>query len=413
MPSRKKCSFTGDKMKGILSFKHTKRACYIGAFSQAIVCNFTPLLFVIFNQDYGIALGLVTLIATVNFVMQFIMDFISLFFIDRVSYRTTIIAASLLAGCGFLFLGLVAPYVENTYAAIIFSVLLFSAGGGVYEVLLSPIVEACPSDNKAASMSFLHSMYGFGSVATVLVTNILLFVFGKEHWFWIAIIWALIPLGNAVYFYFVPINKIVENSERMPMHKLFRRKSFLIFFLIMFCSGATEIAMSQWASAFAESSLGISKTLGDILGPCMFALMLAFSRVFYSKMADRINLAKYLLCCGIVTVFLYIFAAILPFKFAAIICCGLCGFTAGIMWPGTLSLAANTYPTGGVAMFGLFALAGDLGCTLGPTTVGMVSAMMGDEISSGLLIACVFPIIMVIGLLMLMKRIKKHPEINI
>ena len=400
-------------MKRTLSFNHTKRACYIGAFSQAIVCNFMPLLFVIFNQDYGIALGLVTLIATLNFIMQFVMDFISLFFIDKVSYRTTVIAASLLAGAGFLFLGLVAPRVENTYAAIIFSVLLFSAGGGVYEVLLSPIVEACPSDNKAASMSFLHSMYGFGSVATVLITNLLLFIFGKENWFWIAIIWAIIPLGNAVYFYFVPVNKIVENSERMPMRKLLRRKSFLIFFLIMFCSGATEIAMSQWASAFAESSLGISKTLGDILGPCIFALMLAFSRVLYSKLADKINLAKYLLYCGIVTVFLYIFAAVLPFKFAAIISCGLCGFTAGMMWPGTLSLAANTYPTGGAAMFGLFALAGDLGCTLGPTTVGMVSTMMGDELSSGLLISCIFPILLVIGVVLLMRRIKKHPEINI
>ncbi len=400
-------------MEKKLGFNHTKRACYIGAFVQAMVCNFMPLLFVIFNQDYGIALRLVTLIATINFIMQFTMDFISLFFIDKVSYRVTIIAANLLAGFGFLFLGLVTPHVENTYAAIIFSVLLFSAGGGVYEVLLSPIVEACPSKNKAASMSFLHSMYGFGSVGTILITNILLFLFGKENWYWIAVLWALVPLCNAVYFYFVPINKIVENSERMPMHKLFRRKSFLIFFLIMFCSGATEIAMSQWASAFAESSLGISKALGDILGPCMFALMLAFSRVFYSKMADKINLAKYLLWNGIATVFLYIFAAALPFKFAAIIACGLCGFTAGIMWPATLSLAANTYPTGGVAMFGLFALAGDLGCTLGPTTVGMVSSMLGDELSTGILVACVFPILLVIGVLLLMRRIKKHPEMNI
>ncbi len=400
-------------MKGKLGFEHTMRACYIGAFSQAIVCNFMPLLFVIFNKDYGIALGLVTLIATLNFVMQLIMDCISVSFIDKVSYRATIISANLLTGLGFLVLGIVAPLVENTYAAIIFSVLLFSAGGGVYEVMLSPIVEACPSENKAASMSFLHSMYGFGSVGTILITNILLFLFGKENWYWIAVLWALVPLCNAVYFYFVPINKIVENSERMPMHKLFRRKSFLIFFLIMFCSGATEIAMSQWASAFAESSLGISKALGDILGPCTFALMLAFSRVFYSKMADKINLAKYLLGCGIATIVLYIFTATLPFRIAAIICCGMCGFTAGIMWPATLSLMSNTYPKGGAAMFGLIAIAGDLGCTLGPTTVGMVSSMLGDELSTGILIACVFPILLVIGVLLLMRRIRKHPEINL
>ncbi len=400
-------------MERNLNFRHTKLACYIGSFSQAIVCNFMPLLFVIFNQDYKIALYLVTLLATVNFVMQFTMDFVSLFFIDRVSYRTTIITAHLLAGAGFLVLGLIVPNAEHIYAAIIFSVLLFSAGGGIFEVLISPIMEACPSDNKAASMSFLHSMYGFGCVAVIIITNVLLFVFGKENWYQIAIIWAVIPLLNALYFFFVPINKVVENNERMPMHKLIKRKSFLIFFLIMFCSGATEIAMSQWASAFAESSLGISKALGDILGPCIFALMLAFSRVLYSKLANRINLAKYLLFCGIATVFLYIFAAVLPFRFAAITACGLCGFTAGIMWPGTISLAAKTYPTGGAAMFGLFALAGDLGCTLGPTTVGMVSSAFGGDLRTGLLISCVFPILLVGGVSLLMKRVKKHPEINI
>ncbi len=401
------------KMKGKLSFEHTKMACYIGGITQAIVCGFMPLLFVIFNRDYGVALSLVTLLATVNFVMQFTMDFVSLFFIDRVSHRVTIVTAHILAGLGLLCIGLVVPNVENTYAALIFSVLLFSAGGGILEVLTSPIMEACPSDNKAAAMSFLHSMYGFGSVGVVVITNALLLLFGKANWYWIAIIWSIIPFANAVYFMLVPINKIVEENKKMPMHKLFSRKSFLIFFLIMFCGGATEIAMSQWASAFAESSLGISKALGDILGPCIFALMLAFSRVLYSKLAHKIDLATYLLCCGIATVFLYVFAAVLPFKFVAIVACGLCGFTAGIMWPGTLSLAAKTYPTGGAAMFGLLALAGDLGCTLGPTTVGMVSSAMGGNLRTGLLISSIFPMILIGAVVLLKKRVNKHPEMNI
>lgn len=400
-------------MKGKLGFNHTKKACYTGAFTQAIVCSFMPLLFVIFNRDYGVALPLVTLLATVNFVMQFTMDFVSLFFIDRVSHRATIVAAHMLAGLGLLCIGLVVPNVENTYAALVFSVLLFSAGGGILEVLLSPIMEACPSDNKAAAMSFLHSMYGFGCVGVVVITNVLLILFGKANWYWIAIIWAILPFANAVYFMLVPINKIVEENKRMPLHKLFGRKSFLIFFLIMFCSGATEIAMSQWASAFAESSLGISKALGDILGPCIFALMLAFSRVLYSKLAHKIDLATYLLCCGIATVFLYVFAAVLPFRFVAIVACGLCGFTAGIMWPGALSLAAKTYPTGGATMFGLLALAGDLGCTLGPTTVGMVSSAMGGNLRTGLLMSSIFPIILIGAIVLLKKRVKKHPEMNI
>ncbi len=396
-----------------LSFEHTKTACYLGSVSQAIVCNFLPLLFVIFNQDYRIPLALVTLFATLNFIMQLIMDFTSLFYIDRVSYRKTIVIAHLLAAGGFLFLGLVAPRVQNTYLAILFSVMLFSAGGGLFEVLLSPIIEACPSKNKAATMSMLHSMYAFGSIGVILLTNLLLFVLGKENWHIIAIIWAIIPFANAVYFMFVPINKIVENNERTPLTKLFRRKSFLVFILIMFCSGATELAMSQWASAFAESSLGVSKTMGDMLGPCIFASMMALSRVFYSKMADRINLAKYLLVCGLLTVLCFLTAALSPIKILALLACGFCGFTVGIAWPGAVSLTAKTYPTGGAAMFGVMALAGDIGCTSGPTLVGFVAAAFGGELRTGLLVSSIFPILLVVGTILLMKRVKKHPEINI
>lgn len=402
-------------MKTKLDFNHTKRACYIAAFSQAIVCGFMPLLFVTFQRDYGIVLYLVTLLTTVNFVMQLTMDFISLFFVDRVSYKVTIVSAHALVSAGMLILGFVVPFVEKIYAypVILVAVLLFSAGGGIFEVLVSPIVEACPSDNKTATMSFTHSMYGVGSVAVVVVTNILLAVLGQNNWFYIAILWAIIPMLNGIYFLFVPINKTVENSERIPMGKLVKRKSFLIFFLIMFCSGATEISMSQWASAFAESALGISKALGDILGPCIFATMLTISRLVYSKISGKINPLKYLLWCGILTVVFYAAAALVPFRFAAIVACGLCGFTAGVMWPATLSLASAHYPTGGGTMFGLFALGGDIGCTLGPTAVGMVSSAMGDNLRTGLLVACIFPILMVIGVLLLIKRKKKHPEMNI
>ncbi|MBQ7959934.1 MAG: MFS transporter [Clostridia bacterium] len=397
-------------MKTKLGFNHTKRACYIAAFSQAIVCGFLPLLFVTFQRDYGILLYLITLLTTLNFVMQLIMDFVSLFFVDRVSYRTTIVTAHGLVTAGMLILGLVVPFVEKIYVypVILVAVLLFSAGGGIFEVLVSPIVEACPSENKTATMSITHSMFGIGSVAVVIVTNILLAVFGQENWFYIALFWALLPFLNGIYFLFVPINKIVENSERIPMRKLLKRKSFLIFFLLMFCSGATEISMSQWASAFAESSLGIDKVLGDILGPCIFAGMLTISRIVYSRISDRINQHKYLLCCALMSVVFYLCAGLLPFGFAAIISCGLCGFTAGVMWPATLSLAAEHYPTGGVAMFGLFALAGDIGCTLGPTAVGMFSSAIGGELRAGLLVASVFPILTVVGLIMLMKRKKKH-----
>lgn len=396
-----------------LSFNHTKAACYIGSISQSIVCGFLPLLFVIFNQDYGIPLAMVTLFSTVNFVIQLIMDFTSLFYIDRVSYRKTIVAAHLLAAFGFLFLGLAAPKIKNIYPAILFSVVLFSAGGGLSEVLLSPIIEGCPSDNKAATMSLLHSMFAFGSVGVILVTNILLFVLGKANWHYIATLWAAIPLFNAGYFMLVPINRIVESDKRMPLSRLFKRKSFLVFVLIMFCSGATEIAMSQWASAFAESSLGVSKAVGDILGPCVFASMMALSRVMYSKLADRINLAKYLMLCGIMTVGCFLTAALSPIKLAALLACGFCGFAVGIIWPGTVSLSAKTYPSGGAAMFGALALAGDVGCTAGPTVVWFVASLFGGELRRGLLISCIFPVLLVVSTVLLMQRVKKHPEINI
>ncbi len=402
-------------MKTKLGFNHTKRACYIAAFSQALVCGFLPLLFVTFQNDYKIALYLVTLLTTVNFVMQLSMDFISLFFVDRVSYRVTIVTAHALVTVGFLILGFVVPSVDKSYAypTILAAVLLFSAGGGIFEVLVSPIVEACPSDNKTAAMSLTHAMYGVGSVVVVVVTNILLVVFGEENWHYIAILWVIIPLLNGIYFLFVPMNKVVEENQRIPMKKLIKRKSFLIFFLIMFCCGATEISISQWASAFAESSLGISKALGDVLGPCIFAGMLTISRLVYSKISARINPLKYILCCGILTVVFYVAAALVPFKFAAVVACGLCGFTAGVMWPATLSLAAEHYPTGGATMFGLFALGGDIGCTLGPTTVGMVSSVFNDELRTGLLVACIFPILLCVGVALLIKRRKKHSEMNI
>lgn len=393
-------------MKNKLNFNHTKRACYIAAFSQAMVTGFLPLLFVIFNRDYKIALYLVTLLTTVNFIMQLTMDFTSLFFVDRVSYRVTIVAAHALIATGFLVLGLVVPRVESTYAAIIVAVLLFSAGGGIFEVLVSPIVEACPSDNKAAAMSLTHSMYGVGSVAVVVVTNILLVVFGKANWHYIALAWAAIPFLNGIYFLFVPINRVVSESERIPMKKLVKKESFLVFFLLMFCCGATEVSMGQWASAFAESSLGISKTLGDILGPCIFAAMLTISRIVYSKISAKVNPLKYLLSCAVITVVFYVSAAVIPYSFAAILSCGLCGFTAGVMWPAVLSLAAERYPAGGASMFGMFALAGDIGCVMGPTAIGMISSAFGDELRIGLLLAAIFPFVLAMGFLRLKKSEK-------
>ncbi len=365
-----------------------------------------------FNREYNISLAEITLLATTNFVIQFSMDFSSLFFIDKISYKVTIITAHVLATAGLLFLGLVAPFVENTYGALLFSVVLFSAGGGLIEVVSSPIVEGCPSDDKAASMSILHSMYGFGSVGVIILTTILLIVLGDDNWNIIAVLWALVPLFNAIYFSLVPINKLVEEKDRTPLSKLFTKKSFWLFTLIILCSGASEFGMSQWSSAFAEMSLGVSKTVGDILGPCIFAVMMALSRIFYAKFSKKLKLIKYLIVCGIITVLLYLTAALTPVKMLALLACGLCGFSLGIMWPGTLSLASKMYPAGGATLFGVLALAGDIGCTAGPSLVGFVASFFGNELRTGLLVACIFPIVLLTAAILLKKRAKKHPRIN-
>ncbi|MBQ9757216.1 MAG: MFS transporter [Clostridia bacterium] len=392
-----------------LNFEHTKMACYIAGFTQAVVCGFLPLLFVTFNQMYQIPLTLITLLVAVNFIVQFGMDFAALFFVDKVSYRGVVVAAHILISIGLLLLGTLVHVAKNTYLAIFLATLLFSAGGGLLEVMTSPIMEGCPSKNKAAAMSLLHSMFGFGSVAVVILTNVLLFALGREKWYLIAIVWAFVPALNAMLFSLVPINKIVSDDEKVPILRLFKGKSFLIFLLIMACSGASEIGMSQWASAFAETSLGVSKAVGDILGPCIFALMMALSRLFYAKIADRINLVRYIMICGSLTVVCFLFAALLPFRFAALLACGFCGFTVGIMWPGTLSLAAKVYPAGGATMFGVLALAGDFGCTTGPSIVGFIASMFGGELRTGLLAATVFPLILVLGAFLLIRREKRHP----
>ncbi|MBQ9737006.1 MAG: MFS transporter [Clostridia bacterium] len=390
-----------------LSFKHTFFACCTGTLVQAIACCFVPLLFVTFNREYGIPLTLITLLATVNFLAQLATDSLAIFFVRKIGYRRCGVIAHFLATVGLLILGLVAPVMESTYFWIFISVILFSIGSGLLEVILSPIVEACPSKNKSAAMSKLHSMYGFGSVAVILVTTVALTLLGAHIWTYIACFWALIPLLNGVFFLIIPINDISAETERMNVGDLLKSRTFWGFALIMACGGASEIAMSQWASAFAESSLGISKAAGDILGPCAFSLMMALARVLYARFADRVDLSKCIILCGIFGCICYLAAALVPISIVALASCGLCGFAVGILWPGTLSLAAKAYPMGGAALFALMALAGDIGCTVGPTVVGFAASLFGGELKAGLLTGTIFPLILIVGLSVLRKSKKQ------
>ncbi len=379
------------------NYGKTKAACYIGYICQAAVCGFLPLLFTTFNTDYGISLDKITLLITINFIVQFLTDLTAMPAVNRLGYRKSAVIAHFLAFLGFAALGILPNALKNPYHGLLVAVVLYSVGGGLLEVLVSPIVESCPSDNKAASMSILHAMFSLGSILVILFSTLFLAVFGRGSWNVLALIWAALPLFNTIFFAYVPINEIPENEKTSPT-ALFKTKVFWLFFIGMFCGGAAEIGMSQWASAFAESTLGISKALGDILGPCMFAVMMSAARLLYPIISRKVKLNIYIGVCSGLCVISYIMAALSPFKFMSLAGCGLCGFSVGIMWPGMISLAAKAFRGGGSALFAMLAVAGDLGCTSGPTVVGFVSSAFGGDLKSGLLIGTVFPILLIITL---------------
>ncbi len=382
------------------SYNHTLRASYLGYVSQAIVNIFVPLLFLTFQSEYSIPLGQITSLVTVNFVVQLLVDLISARFVDKTGYRIPVVAANLFITAGLAGLAVLPELLPSPYVGILLSVFLYAIGGGLMEVLISPIVEACPTERKEAAMSLLHSFYCWGCVLVIAVSTAFFALFGTGNWRVLAVLWALVPAGNAVYFSGVPINQLVEDGKGMSFRELFRMPLFWIFALFMVCAGAAEQSMSQWASAFAESGLHISKAAGDLAGPCFFAVLMGTARALYAKLSDRIHLPAAMLFCGALGVVCYLTAALSPNPVLSLIGCGVCGFSVGILWPGTFSLAAKACPRGGTAMFALFALAGDLGCSGGPTLVGTVSGFFGDRLETGLLAAAIFPALLLVALLL-------------
>jgi len=380
------------------NYNHTIYASYIGYITQAIVNNFAPLLFITFAADYKLTLDKITMITTVNFLVQLLVDFISAKVIDKVGYRPAIITAHVCAGAGLIGMALLPGLLFDPYAGLLAAVVLYAVGGGIIEVLISPIVEACPTTKKEAAMSLLHSFYCWGHVGVVILSTAFFAVFGIEHWKMMACIWAIIPFGNVVYFSLVPIYSIVEENEKLPLGKLLRQKVFWLFIVLMICAGASEQAMSQWASAFAESALKVSKTIGDLTGPCAFAIFMGTARALYGKYSERIPLKKMMAASAILCIICYLIAALSGSPLVGLIGCALCGFSVGIFWPGTFSIAAMRLPGGGTAMYALMALAGDLGCSSGPTVVGLIANAFGGDLKTGLCMALIFPIVMLAGI---------------
>lgn len=378
------------------SYRHTIRASYLGYITQAIVNNFAPLLFLTFMVDFDLTMDRITLITTVNFAVQLAVDALAVKVVDRIGYRPCIVAAHLFAMAGLAGLALF-PMILPAFSGIVLAVVLYAIGGGLIEVLISPIVEACPTDAKAAAMSLLHSFYCWGHVFLVVVSTAFFALFGMGAWRVMACLWALVPLLNCFYFLLVPMYPIVaEGTKQMSLRGLLSKRVFWLLLVMMVCAGASEQAMSQWSSAFAEKALGVSKSLGDLAGPCAFAVLMGTARALYGKFAERLPLTAVMMGSAALCIGCYLLAALSGSALLALIGCALCGFSVGIFWPGTFSIAPGVLPGGGTAMYALMALCGDLGCSGGPTLVGLAANAAGGELRVGLLLALVFPAMMLL-----------------
>lgn len=377
------------------NYKHTFYASYAGYFVQAIINNFIPLLFLTFQNSFNLSYDKISLLIVINFGVQLCVDFISAYFIDRIGYRASVIAAHIFATIGLAGLSIF-PFIMNPYAGIILSIVIYATGSGLIEVIISPLVEACPSDSKAGAMSLLHSFYCWGQMCVVLFSTLFFNLAGIANWRLLSLLWACVPLINGAYFCIVPIPKVLSENKGLGVKNLFKTKLFYILSIVMLCSGASELAMSQWASAFAESGLKVSKTFGDLLGPCLFAVLMGSARVLYSKFSDKATLNKVMTASAVLCAVSYLVAGLSPVPIISLLACAVCGFSVGIMWPGTFSLAAEKIPTGGTAMFALLALFGDTGCASGPALVGKATTLLGNDLGKGLLFATVFPLIMIV-----------------
>lgn len=392
-------------------YKRTLTACFIGYIVQAIVNNFAPLLFLTFQSTYGIPLSRITLLVTINFSLQLLIDLLSAGFIDKIGYRASVVLAHIFSAAGLILMTVLPGLLPDAFVGLLISVLVYALGGGLLEVLVSPIVEACPTDNKEKAMSLLHSFYCWGHVGVVLLSTLFFAVFGIENWKILALLWALVPLFNLILFATAPICTLNEDGEKgMSLSGLLTSKIFWILMLLMVCSGACEQAVSQWASTFAEKGLGINKTAGDLAGPMMFALLMGTSRLLYGKWGEKMNLQKCMAYSGVLCAVSYLLISLSPIPVLSLIGCGICGFSVGILWPGTFSMAAKQLRSGGTVLFALLALAGDLGCTGGPTYVGLISGAFGDDLKAGILAALIFPAFFLLGLLLCRVKTPSVPD---
>lgn len=382
-------------------YNKTLIACYMGFITQAIAANFAPLLFLTFNKDYGVPLGKIALIPAVFFITQLIVDIICAQVVDKIGYRKCIVTSCLCSAAGLILLAFLPDLFSEPFVGIIISVVVYAIGSGLVEVLGSPIVEACPFDHKEAVMSLLHSFYCWGSVGVIIISTLFFKFFGMGNWKVLACIWAVVPLFNIYNFATCPIEQPNGGEKGMGLVALFKLPLFWIAIILMVCAGASELSMAQWASAFTESALGLSKNIGDLAGPCMFAVTMGISRAFFGKFGPKISLTRFMIFSGLLCLASYLLASLSSLPWFGLLGCILCGFSVGIMWPGTISICSPRIPKGGTALFAMLAMSGDLGGAAGPALVGNISQIFGDNLKAGLLAGTIFPVVLIVMILLI------------
>ncbi len=396
------------------NFKYTIAASFLGYITQAIMLNFPPLLFVFFGEEFGISPIQITLLICANFVLEILVDIIASKYAEKWGYRKLVICADAFAILGLTTMAIASLALPDSlvFGGLIVAMALCGIGGGLMEVLISPIVEACPTKNKAGFMSLLHSFYCWGQFAVVLLSTIFFKTIGIDKWHIMAFIWTIIPLIGLILFTFAPINHLVEEGKGAKLGSLLKSFTFWLFLIMMLCAGASELTMSQWASYFAESGLGVEKWVGDLLGPCIFALAMALTRVLYAKASEKIRLDTAVFISAIICFGTYVLALASKNPILSLVGCATCGFGCGVLWPATYSLASSRIPNGGVLMFGVLALLGDAGCLVGPAIAGSVSSAFENDIRYGFAATLIFPALMAISSLILIIRRRKQSAVS-
>lgn len=398
------------------NYRHTLNACYTGYITQAIVNNLAPILFIVFQQQFGISFEQVGRLILINFGTQIVADLLAVRYVDKIGYRTAAVLAHFFSVLGLIGLAIL-PQIFSPYTGLNIAVMIYALGGGLLEVVVSPIVESLPGEQKQSAMSLLHSFYCWGQVCVVLISTLLLWIFSSSIWMYLPIMWAIVPFINLFVFLKVPLMPPMPKEHLMPLKSLLKSKFFLTALVLMMCAGASELTMSQWSSLFAERGLKVSKVIGDLAGPCMFAVLMGIGRTIYGIWGHKINLKNAMLASGVLCILCYFITVFSASPVLGLIGCAVCGISVSLMWPGTFSLSAEKFPRGGTAMFGMLAVFGDLGASIGPWMAGFISDAAQNSqkileigamqqldptqlgLKCGLFAATVFPILLVIGVL--------------